>query len=139
MRRTFPTLLIIAIIALPIALLAVGCTKKANTETSQEPGDVHKKTGEAMSGMPHGESQAGATKQETLFAADSLYTCPMHPDVITTDPQGRCPKCGMNVQKLSDEQVRELKKVHSHAMMTGASEEASPSAKHQCANCDKPK
>lgn len=26
--------------------------------------------------------------------ADTLYTCPMHPEVISHEP-GKCPKCGM--------------------------------------------
>jgi ribosomal protein S27E len=29
-------------------------------------------------------------------AAKQLYTCPMHPDVISDHP-GQCPKCGMNL------------------------------------------
>ena len=29
-------------------------------------------------------------------AAKQLYTCPMHPDVISDQP-GKCPKCGMNL------------------------------------------
>ena len=33
---------------------------------------------------------------ETKPAAKQLYTCPMHPDVISDKP-GQCPKCGMNL------------------------------------------
>ena len=29
-------------------------------------------------------------------AAKQLYTCPMHPDVISDEP-GKCPKCGMDL------------------------------------------
>ena len=28
--------------------------------------------------------------------ADTLYTCPMHPEVISHEP-GKCPKCGMTL------------------------------------------
>jgi hypothetical protein len=35
----------------------------------------------------------------TIPAAKQLYTCPMHPDVISDKP-GKCPKCGMNLVPL---------------------------------------
>ena len=28
---------------------------------------------------------------------DTVYTCPMHPEVQTREP-GRCPKCGMKLE-----------------------------------------
>ena len=31
---------------------------------------------------------------KTDTAAKKVYTCPMHPDVISDKP-GKCPKCGM--------------------------------------------
>lgn len=36
---------------------------------------------------------------------DKLYTCPMHPEFITSDPESKCPECGMNlipVKELKD-------------------------------------
>jgi len=27
----------------------------------------------------------------------AVYTCPHHPDVTSTDPEARCPKCGMKL------------------------------------------
>ncbi|HXR05117.1 MAG TPA: efflux RND transporter periplasmic adaptor subunit, partial [Verrucomicrobiae bacterium] len=35
-------------------------------------------------------------------AAKQLYTCPMHPDVISDKP-GKCPKCGMDLMPVNDE------------------------------------
>lgn len=32
-------------------------------------------------------------------AEGSYYTCPMHPSVRSADPNGKCPKCGMNLVK----------------------------------------
>jgi len=29
-----------------------------------------------------------------------LYTCPMHPDFLTTDKDARCPECGMKLEKV---------------------------------------
>jgi Heavy metal binding domain len=33
---------------------------------------------------------------------DVTYTCPMHPEVESSEP-GRCPKCGMDLQPKDDE------------------------------------
>ena len=33
---------------------------------------------------------------------DSLYACSMHPDYITSDPDGRCPDCGMKLTPVSE-------------------------------------
>jgi membrane fusion protein, copper/silver efflux system len=30
---------------------------------------------------------------------DALYQCPMHPEEVSTDPESRCPKCGMRLEK----------------------------------------
>ena len=38
---------------------------------------------------------------ETRPAAKQLYTCPMHPDVISDKP-GKCPKCGMELVPVAD-------------------------------------
>ncbi len=46
--------------------------------------------------MPTQSSPATTT---TNAVAKQLYTCPMHPDVISDKP-GQCPKCGMNLVPL---------------------------------------
>jgi hypothetical protein len=38
---------------------------------------------------------------ETQRAARQLYTCPMHPEVISDQP-GKCPKCGMDLVPLNE-------------------------------------
>jgi hypothetical protein len=38
----------------------------------------------------------------TRPAMKQLYTCPMHPDVISDQP-GKCPKCGMNLVPLNNQ------------------------------------
>jgi hypothetical protein len=35
---------------------------------------------------------------KTDTAAKAVYTCPMHPEVISDKP-GKCPKCGMDLVK----------------------------------------
>ncbi len=47
-------------------------------------------------------------EMSTLKNAEALYTCPMHPDVITADVSTPCPLCNMKLKKMSDEKVKEL-------------------------------
>jgi hypothetical protein len=37
-------------------------------------------------------------KSKTDTATKAVYTCPMHPEVISDKP-GKCPKCGMTLVK----------------------------------------
>ena len=58
--------------------------------------DAHSRDGAA--GHSHEFSQPANPRSRsstTKPAAKQLYTCPMHPDVISDKP-GQCPKCGMN-------------------------------------------
>jgi Cu+-exporting ATPase len=38
-------------------------------------------------------------------AKETVYTCPMHPDVRRTEP-GTCPQCGMQLEPMKDEGSR---------------------------------
>ena len=38
-------------------------------------------------------------KATTTVAGATLYACPMHADVTSTNPNDRCPKCGMKINK----------------------------------------
>ena len=37
-------------------------------------------------------------QQKKTVSEKVVYTCPMHPEVLTDKP-GKCPKCGMNLVK----------------------------------------
>lgn len=46
-------------------------------------------------------AQSDSTKIKTISTDSIIYTCPMHPEIISAQP-GKCPKCGMDlVQKNS--------------------------------------
>jgi len=46
------------------------------------------------------QEPAGPAGQPSADAS-AAYTCPMHPEVVSTEP-GRCPKCGMALVKKPD-------------------------------------
>ena len=50
------------------------------------------------------EGQAHSTESHEAHSHESnaLYTCPMHPDFVTDDPNQRCPDCGMKLDKKKD-------------------------------------
>ena len=49
-------------------------------------------------------AQEKAGKKDTT-QHPSFYTCPMHPDVVSSEP-GKCPKCGMNLVASKKEQMK---------------------------------
>jgi hypothetical protein len=42
-------------------------------------------------------------KQKT---SGTKYTCPMHPEFVTDDPNALCPKCNMRVEKMIEDSKR---------------------------------
>jgi rubrerythrin len=62
---------------------------------SADCGQTEKKTEEmGHSKMDHSKMDTKVTSKE----ASVVYTCPMHPEVISEKP-GKCPKCGMDLIK----------------------------------------
>ena len=50
-----------------------------------------------------GDAHTAGHEQHT----DTMYTCPMHPDVISSQP-GRCPKCNMNLEPIFNDTLRQI-------------------------------
>jgi hypothetical protein len=60
--------------------------------------------GHSQQGGPSGQHVLPATAPAAADApagsgdSDAVYTCPMHPDVVSKQP-GKCPRCGMSLVK----------------------------------------
>jgi len=55
---------------------------------------------DAQMGHDHAAMQAGQSKTSQVQSPEQVaqtYTCPMHPHYISTDPDGTCPICGMDL------------------------------------------
>lgn len=47
--------------------------------------------------------------QHPVFLAEKLYTCPMHPEIVTEDADMKCPLCKMKLSQMTEKQVHELR------------------------------
>lgn len=65
--------------------------------------DSESRTREAIAKMRAVQSQRMEASSQTEKTGEdyplNLYACPMHPEFLTTDPEGRCPECGMKLEK----------------------------------------
>ena len=71
-----------------IALVAIGLLGGYGLASLGSGGDPH----------PHGTPTAAASADAQAPAgAQQMYTCSMHPQVRSSDPNGKCPICGMDL------------------------------------------
>ena len=70
-------------------------------EAASPPPDPHAGHGAAASSPPQAKTKATPSRPRaaaTRPAEQTVYTCPMHPEVRSGKP-GKCPKCGMTLVK----------------------------------------
>jgi hypothetical protein len=51
---------------------------------------------DAASAVSVAEAEKAAVEEHVTEHADTVFVCPMHPDVASESP-GKCPKCGMQL------------------------------------------
>lgn len=76
---------------------AIAKMREASAQKSQEPSMEMGKGRAETETMKH---DMGAPKAQPEAEKAEYYTCPMHPDFLTTDKNARCPECGMKVEKV---------------------------------------
>jgi Cu(I)/Ag(I) efflux system membrane fusion protein/cobalt-zinc-cadmium efflux system membrane fusion protein len=60
------------------------------------------RTQEASKEEQKGAAESHETVEHSHDIQEHLYACPMHPEFITSDPNAKCPECGMNVVKAEE-------------------------------------
>ena len=95
-----------------LAALAVGCSTERKQLTTTDPHNPDAPVAEAQQSTSlkveqqpstheeHAAHESHAQHASAVDAGVAVYTCPMHPEVRETDPNARCPKCGMKLEKV---------------------------------------
>ena len=81
----------------PPAAVTIGTDHPANPEAPVGAG--HAALPEVRTVHLHGHASDQHPAPAAAREAPALYRCPMHPEVTSTNPEERCPKCGMKINE----------------------------------------
>ncbi|TKJ40683.1 hypothetical protein CEE37_06890 [candidate division LCP-89 bacterium B3_LCP] len=112
MNRNSLTLLTIAMLLVSLVMFTTGCTKKDKENEPPASMAQAEQMGHAHQGMVDENGKAKGATMGIILTAESLYICPMHPEIVTDNAKARCPQCGMNLEKMDDESKKALLKSH---------------------------
>ncbi len=101
LERFFITF-IISLVSVSLILALGGCGKSGDQKTEAQ--GTTETTGEMAAN--HGMSSDGLAYVQT---AEALYSCEMHPVLVSDNAEAQCPRCNMALTKMSDETVTELR------------------------------
>jgi len=94
---------------------AVQTTDQADTSVQRVrmPADrMHEMMEDLSMGKVDDKGNASGATMDIVYSTDELYTCSMHKQVVSDNPGGKCPLCGMKMVKMSDEDVETLRASH---------------------------
>lgn len=135
--RYVQIILVAAIIILSVSLVMItnGCSKQKSEPQSQAAAQTQKMSGQTAKGGVDAQGKAKGATMNTVLTANHLYTCPMHPEVVTDNGQARCPLCGMNLKQMSDEEVKKLRESHPKGCVMDPIVVAGDSQLEKCSIC----
>ncbi len=94
----------------------IGCNHGSSTTTGDttptvtKSGCPHAGTTQITSGTAeHHHALKASHDLSYVYTTEQLYTCPMHPEIVTPDADQPCTVCKMQLRKLSDGEMLELR------------------------------
>ena len=89
----------------------------------------------AIQGKVNAKGQASGATMGTIFTTETLYSCPMHKQVVTDNPEATCPLCNMTLKPMSEEAVTALRTTQPEGCPMCPIVKAGDNNDHRCDIC----